>query len=165
MPYVSEADERAIVSAKTKLDRIKDESKMVAEKAMHLGSAVAVGAAFGVLNQQKGGTATAPFMVAGKAPLDAVLAGIGIVGALAIRKGKAVPAVMGAASGALALYGARVGAAWEAHRMSGASAQPAATGTTTQGYRVGAGMHNRQFGGGANRHRAAQQYVAAYAGG
>ena len=169
MPYVSEADERAIVSAKTKLDRIKDESKMVAEKAMHLGSAVAVGAAFGVLNQQKGGTATAPFMVAGKAPLDAVLAGIGIVGALVVRKGKAVPAVMGAASGALALYGARVGAAWEAHRMSGASAQPAAqpaaTGTTTQGYRVGHGMHSRQFGGGANRHRAAQQYVNAYAGG
>ena len=141
MPYVSEADERAIVSAKTKLNRIKDESKLVAEKAMHLGSAAAVGAVFGVLNQQKGGTATAPFMVAGKAPLDAVPPASASSAPSSLRKGKAVPAVMGAASGALALYGARVGAAWEAQRMSGASAQPAAqpaaTGTTTQGYRVG----------------------------
>ena len=164
MPYVSEADERAIVSAKSKLDRIKDEGKMVAERAMHLGAAAGVGAVYGVLNQQKGGTSTAPFMVAGKAPLDAVLAGAGIVGALLVRKGKAVPAVLGAAAGAVAIYGARVGAAWEAQRMSG-SAQPAST-ATTQGYRVGhgGGMSSRQFGGGSNRHRAAQQYVAAYAG-
>lgn len=162
MPYVSEADERAIVTAKSKLDRIKDEGKMVAERAMHLGAAAAVGAVYGVLNTQKGGTATTPFMVAGKAPLDAVLAGAGILGALLVRKGKAVPAVLGAAAGAVAVYGSRVGSAWEAQRLSGSSAQPAST-ATTQGYRVGHGMHSRQFGGGANRHRAAQQYVAAYA--
>jgi hypothetical protein len=160
MPFVSESEERSIFAAKNKLDRIKEESKEVVTKAMGLGAAAAVGALFGVVNQKQGGTATAPFLVGGKAPLDAVLAGAGVIGALVLKsKHKGHPAMMGAASGALALYGARMGASWEAHRMSGGSAPAPAAGASVQGH----GMHSRQFGAGMNRHRAAAAYVAANA--
>jgi hypothetical protein len=161
--YISPAEERSIVQAQSKLARIKEEGEHVARTALELAGGLAVGAVFGVVNTQKNGTAAAPYMVAGKVPLDTLLAGAGVVAALLVKKNhKARPAVLGAASGGLALYGARMASAWETARQTGASASaPAAT--TTSGL-VGHGMHSRQFGPAGSRHRAAASFVHAYAG-
>jgi hypothetical protein len=161
MAYITDAEERAIVQAKSKLDRIKEEGEHVAKTALELGAGLGVGALYGFLNTQKGGTAAAPFSIAGKVPLDTALAVAGVAGALLLKKThKARPAILGAASGALAIYGSRMGAAWEAARMG------AATGTTTQTTSglVGHGIHSRQFGPAGSRHRAAAHFVHAYAG-
>ena len=73
------------------------------------GAGLAVGALYGVINAKKGGTSSAPFLVAGKAPLDTLLAGAGVLAAVLMKPNhKARYAVMGAAAGGL-----------EAGRLSG----------------------------------------------
>ncbi len=162
--YVSEAEERAIISNKNKLDRIKEEGERLAKTGMELGAGLAVGALYGAINAKKGGTSSAPFLVAGKAPLDTLIAGAGVIAAVLMKPNhKARYAVMGAAAGGLALYGSRMGAAWETARLQG-GAQPAASSATSQGYSVGHGMRSRHFGPAGNRHRAAASFVHAYAG-
>jgi anti-sigma factor RsiW len=148
-----------LVRAETKLERIKQEGKEVGHRALFLGAAAAVGAGYGVLNTQKGGTPAAPYSVAGKAPLDAVLAVAGVAGALLVRKSIHIYPVLGAAASAVGLYTSRLGAAWESQRMSGTT--PAAT--TTSGM-IGHGMRSRQFGPGVaqRRHSASQAYVDQY---
>jgi hypothetical protein len=155
--------------AEDKLERIKQESKEVGHRALFLGSAAATGALYGVLNTQKGGSALNPYSIAGKAPLDTVLAAGGVVAALLVRKSKFIYPALGAAASAVGICAARYGSNFEANRMqagSGAASTTSASTTTqasAQGL-VGHGMRSRQFGPGiAQRRHAAHAYVNANA--
>jgi len=146
--------------AEGKLERIKQESKETGHRALFLASAAGTGALYGIVNARKGGTALNPYSVAGKAPLDSVLAAAGLVSALMVRKTKLIYPVLGAAASAVGLCASRYASNWEANRMQAGSAAS----TTTAAGLVGHGMRSRQFGPGvAQRRHAAHSYVNQYA--
>jgi hypothetical protein len=130
-------------AATGRLARIKAESKEIGMHALFLGSAFGAGAAVGFLNQKEGGSASSPYLLAGKVPLDTALA-IGAVGAgVALRKKAKLRApLLGAAAGAVGVVGARYGAQWQTQNplaglLSGASSATstalASSGSTPSG--------------------------------
>lgn len=153
--------------AEGKLERIKQESKEVGHRALFLASAAGVGAVYGVVNTKQGGSALNPWSVAGKAPLDTVLAAGAAVAALLVRKTKLIYPVLGAAASMVGIAASRYGANFEANRMQAGAGTGAGAASTTQQTAsglVGHGMRSRQFGPGvAQRRHAAHSYVNQYA--
>jgi hypothetical protein len=127
--------EREADQAEGKLARIREGAKEMERKAARLGSAALVGFAYGALNTRQGGTATTPYSVGGKVPLDSALAlGLGLVALFDAKEGKtSSAAIEGAASGAIAIYTSRYGAQWETTQQSAAGTATTPATTTTSG--------------------------------
>lgn len=120
-----------------RLERIRAESKEVGEKAVFFGSAFAGGALVGFANAKEGGSASAPYQVAGKVPLDTGIALAGLAAGFFMRKHPHIrPALFGAAAGAIGVVGARYGAVWEGQNplaglLSSSSSSSSSGGSST----------------------------------
>ena len=134
-------------NAKLRSREAKEKSQAVeyTEKAIVGVSAAALGFGIGVLNQQNGATAEAPYQLGGTVPIDTVAAGLGAIAILATPthgpSEKLMPLSLGAGAGAIAIWAQRTGAAWQAARAT-ASTTPATT-STSGSVGWGGGMHPR----------------------
>jgi hypothetical protein len=136
-------------AATSRLARIKAESQDMAHKATFLVAAFAAPAALGFVNAKEGGSAAAPYQVAGKVNLDTLGAAAGIAGAFLLRKSKHRVPVLGASAGLVGVLGYRYGAQWQAQSpfaglMSGGSSS-ASGGSTPAG--AGASTASTGWGG------------------
>lgn len=106
---------------KTRLGRIKSEAIEAGDKMMGLAGAGLYGFGYGVFTTSKGGSATVPYIVANKIPLDTLGAiGFGLLALVTPEKDAAEPFLAGAAGAAVGIYTARLGAQWETTRLANA---------------------------------------------
>jgi hypothetical protein len=135
-------------------ERVKAEAKSQVARIGALGAAGAAGFAVSFLNTRMGGTQTAPYLIAGKVPIDLAAAGAAAVALITCRKAHHLPYIAGAAGAAMGLVGARYGATLEPQLSShlagilpGASPSVAGIGRPRIGVLPGStghGQHARQ---------------------
>jgi hypothetical protein len=106
---------------KGRLARIKAEAMEAGEKMMGLAGAGLYGFGYGVFTTMKGGSATVPYVVGSKIPLDTLGAlGLGLLALVTPEKDSAEPFLAGAAGAAIGIYTCRLGAQWETTRLANA---------------------------------------------